>query len=50
LLLHEDGKPISVADLPTQLRFARTTRVSIEGNATFCRGLLSVRYDLPRSG
>jgi metal-sulfur cluster biosynthetic enzyme len=50
LLLHEDGRPISAADLPTQLRFARTTRVSIEGNATFCRGLLSVRYDLPRSG
>jgi metal-sulfur cluster biosynthetic enzyme len=50
LLVHEDGQPISVADLPAQLRFARTTRVSIEGNATFCRGLLSVRYDLPRSG
>ncbi|MDX6255877.1 MAG: hypothetical protein QOJ11_2211 [Frankiales bacterium] len=50
LLVHEDGRPISAADLPLQLRFARTTRVSIEGNATFCRGLLSVRYDLPPSG
>jgi metal-sulfur cluster biosynthetic enzyme len=50
LLVHGDGRPISAADLPTQLRFARATRVSIEGNATFCRGLLSVRYDLPRSG
>jgi hypothetical protein len=28
------------------LRFARTVRVSIEGNAGLCRGLLATRYGL----
>ncbi len=28
------------------LRFARLTRVSIEGNADFCRGVLAVRYGM----
>lgn len=47
LLVHDDGTPITAADLPLQLKLARATRVSIEGNSTFCRGLLSVRYGLP---
>jgi metal-sulfur cluster biosynthetic enzyme len=46
LLLHDDGRPVASADLPLQLRLARTTRVSIEGNAALCRGLLGVRYGL----
>ena len=29
------------------LRFAKTVRVSIEGNASLCRGLLSTRYGIP---
>jgi metal-sulfur cluster biosynthetic enzyme len=48
LLVHDDGTPITVVDLPLQLRMAKTTRISIEGNSGLCRGLLSVRYGLPR--
>jgi metal-sulfur cluster biosynthetic enzyme len=44
LLVDDAGEPITALDLPAQLRFARTTRISIEGNAAFCRGLLDVRY------
>ena len=28
-----------------RLRFARSVRISMEGNAHFCRGLLATRYD-----
>lgn len=48
LLLHDDGSAICEQDVPAQLRFAATTRISIEGNAALCRGLLSVRYPLDR--
>jgi metal-sulfur cluster biosynthetic enzyme len=48
LLVQDDGTPIDRLDLPVQLRFARTTRISIEGNSGLCRGLLSVRYGLDR--
>jgi metal-sulfur cluster biosynthetic enzyme len=44
LLVDDDGSRIAAVDLPAQLRLARTTRISIEGNAAFCRGLLDVRY------
>jgi metal-sulfur cluster biosynthetic enzyme len=46
LLLRPNGEPIEAGDAPRQLRFARTVRVSIEGNAELCRGLLRTRYDL----
>jgi metal-sulfur cluster biosynthetic enzyme len=46
LLLRPNGEPIDAGDAPRQLRFARTVRVSIEGNAELCRGLLHTRYDL----
>jgi metal-sulfur cluster biosynthetic enzyme len=48
LLVQDDGTPIAQLDLPVQLRLAKTTRISIEGNSGLCRGLLSVRYNLPR--
>ncbi|GAA1561807.1 iron-sulfur cluster assembly protein [Kribbella sancticallisti] len=48
LLVQDDGTPIAELDLPVQLRLAKTTRISIEGNSGLCRGLLSVRYNLPR--
>jgi hypothetical protein len=35
--------------LPAWLRFAAAVRVSIEGNAEFCRGLLETRYGLART-
>jgi metal-sulfur cluster biosynthetic enzyme len=47
LVVDTDGTPIPAELLEGHLRFARLTRVSIEGNAHFCRGLLATRYDLP---
>ncbi len=38
------GQPIAEADVDRHMRFARTISVSIEGNASFCRGLLAARY------
>jgi metal-sulfur cluster biosynthetic enzyme len=42
-----DGTPVSVADVPRFLRFARLVARSLEGNGHLCRGLLKTRYDLP---
>jgi metal-sulfur cluster biosynthetic enzyme len=44
LLLDVDGQEIPAAEAPLRLRHARSVRVSIEGNAGFCRGLLHTRY------
>lgn len=44
LLLAEDGTEIPAEEAPLRLRYARSVRVSIEGNAGFCRGLLRTRY------
>jgi hypothetical protein len=46
-VIDTDGRPIPAELLEGHLRFARLTRVSIEGNAGFCRGMLATRYDLP---
>jgi metal-sulfur cluster biosynthetic enzyme len=48
-LCDDDGEPLTEERMPVWLRFARTVRVSIEGNAGFCRGLLETRYGLTRS-
>jgi metal-sulfur cluster biosynthetic enzyme len=48
-LCDDDGSPLRADRLPGWLRFARTVRVSIEGNAGFCRGLLETRYHLART-
>lgn len=40
----ETGTPWPTDELPKRLRFARAVRVSIDGNAHFCRGLLATRY------
>jgi metal-sulfur cluster biosynthetic enzyme len=47
LVVDTDGNPIAPELLEGHLRFARLTRVSIEGNAGFCRGMLATRYELP---
>jgi metal-sulfur cluster biosynthetic enzyme len=47
LVVDTDGNPIPAELLERHLQFARLTRVSIEGNAGFCRGMLATRYDLP---
>ncbi|MFI6600492.1 iron-sulfur cluster assembly protein [Nonomuraea sp. NPDC050536] len=44
LLLDQCGEPIPAEEAALRLRFARAVRVSIEGNADFCRGLLHTRY------
>lgn len=41
LVDHRGERP---TDVPLALRRARATRISIEGNAHFCRGLLATRY------
>jgi metal-sulfur cluster biosynthetic enzyme len=41
LVAHAGARP---GDVPLALRRARSTRISIDGNAHFCRGLLATRY------
>ncbi|GGU10203.1 iron-sulfur cluster assembly protein [Nocardioides albus] len=41
LVDHDNEQP---GDIPLALRRARSTRISIDGNAHFCRGLLATRY------
>ena len=48
-LCDDDGAALSEEALPGWLRFARAVRVSIEGNAGFCQGLLETRYNLTRT-
>ncbi|GHH95894.1 metal-sulfur cluster assembly factor [Streptomyces capillispiralis] len=43
-LVDEDGRRFPPGEIPLRLRFARAVRVSIDGNAHFCRGLLRTRY------
>jgi metal-sulfur cluster biosynthetic enzyme len=43
------GEPLDEERMPGWLRFARTVRVSIDGNAGFCQGLLDTRYGLTRT-
>ena len=44
LVVDPDGRRVPEEAVVAHLRFARTVRVSIEGNAGLCRGLLEVRY------
>ncbi|MGN9821494.1 metal-sulfur cluster assembly factor [Streptomyces sp. SD11] len=48
VLVDEEGRRYEPGEIPLRLRFARAVRVSIDGNAHFCRGLLRTRY--PQSG
>jgi len=41
-----DGNQIPEEAVVEHLRFAKLTRLSIEGNAGFCRGLLATRYGI----
>ncbi len=47
LVVDPDGKRVPKEAVVEHLRFARTVRVSIEGNAYHCRGLLAARYSTP---
>jgi metal-sulfur cluster biosynthetic enzyme len=44
VLVDQDGMPYPPDLVPMALRRARSTRISIDGNAHFCRGLLRTRY------
>lgn len=44
LLVDDDGRPFAPDEIPLRVRFARAIRISIDGNAHFCRGLLRTRY------
>lgn len=47
LVVDPDGNQVPKDAVVEHLRFARITRVSIEGNAGLCRGLLATRYGIP---
>ena len=47
LVVDPEGKRIPEDAVVQHLRFARTVRVSIEGNAELCTGLLAARYGIP---
>ena len=49
LLVDPEGVRVPADRVVASLRFAQTVRISIEGNASFCRGMLATRYDLPSS-
>jgi len=44
VLVDETGRGYPPEQVPLRLRLARSVRVSIDGNAHFCRGLLRTRY------
>jgi metal-sulfur cluster biosynthetic enzyme len=48
LLVDPDGKKVPEEAVVQHLRFARTVRVSIDGNAGRCRGLLATRYGIEK--
>jgi len=43
--VHPDGRPIEPAEFRADLAHAQRTRLSVEFNGAFCRGLLKTRYD-----
>lgn len=45
VLVDHRGIGYATAEVPLALRRARATRISIDGNAHFCRGLLRTRYE-----
>jgi metal-sulfur cluster biosynthetic enzyme len=50
VMVDHHGRGYSPDDVPMGLRRARSTRISIDGNAHFCRGLLRTRYPAEPSG
>lgn len=44
LFTEDDGSPVEAGQVAGRLRFAKAVRVSVDGNAAFCRGLLKTRY------
>jgi len=42
--VHPDGRPIDLPEFRARLAHAQRTRLSMEFNAAFCRGMLKTRY------
>ncbi|CAN3126926.1 MIP18 family-like domain-containing protein [Mycobacterium sp. smrl_JER01] len=45
VVVGDDGQALPPEQVPMRLRFARSVRISMEGNTHFCRGLLATRYE-----
>lgn len=45
VFVDEHGVAVPPDEIPMRLRFAKSVRISIEGNSHFCRGLLATRYE-----
>jgi metal-sulfur cluster biosynthetic enzyme len=45
VVVDDEGRPLRPDAVPMRLRLARSVRISMEGNAHFCRGLLATRYN-----
>ena len=45
VFVDERGVAVPPDDVPLRLRFAKSVRISMEGNAHFCKGLLATRYE-----
>ena len=44
VFVDDNGQRIPAESVPIRLRYAKSVRISMEGNAHFCRGLLATRY------
>ncbi|WP_241383728.1 iron-sulfur cluster assembly protein [Rhodococcus sp. CH91] len=44
VFVDDEGRTIPAENIPMRLRFAKSVRISMEGNSHFCRGLLATRY------
>jgi metal-sulfur cluster biosynthetic enzyme len=44
VVVDDEGKPVAPESVSMRLRFAKSVRISMEGNSHFCRGLLATRY------
>jgi metal-sulfur cluster biosynthetic enzyme len=44
-----EGEPVGAERIPHVLRIGRSVRVSLDGNAGLCRGLLATRYGLEQT-
>lgn len=45
VFVDEHGVAVPPDEIPLRLRFAKSVRISIEGNSHFCRGMLATRYE-----
>jgi hypothetical protein len=49
-MVDDSGVPWTAEMIPLKLRFAKAVRISVDGNAHFCRGMLRTRYPESAAG